>query len=140
LGEKSILIDCDVLQADGGTRTASITGSCVALGMALLKLDEQKLLTAPLSKVWMESVAAISVGIKEGKVLVDLDYDEDSSCDVDMNFVVTGSGKLVEVQGTAERGAFTIEQMNAMTQSALQALAEIKKIQEQALKKLGWSI
>lgn len=140
LGEKSILIDCDVLQADGGTRTASITGACVALGMALKSLENEKLLTAPLSQVWLDTVAAISVGIKENQVLVDLDYDEDSTCDVDMNFVVTGAGKLVEVQGTAERGAFTIEQMNAMTQSALQALAEIRKIQQQALKSLGWNI
>ena len=135
LGEKSILIDCDVIQADGGTRTASITGACVALGLALRHLEREKLLLQPFTSAWMESVAAISVGLKAGQVMVDLDYDEDSSCDVDMNFVATGSGKLVEVQGTAEKGYFTMEQMNAMSTAALAALSNIRKIQEQALTK-----
>lgn len=130
LGERQILVDCDVLQADGGTRTASITGACVAVSVAVKKLMASgKLKQNPV----VDTVSAISVGIKNGQVLVDLDYEEDSSCEVDMNFVVTGKGQFVEVQGTAERAAFTREQMNAMTDGAVAALARIREKQLQAI-------
>ena len=124
LGERSIMIDCDVLQADGGTRTASITGGCVALAMAMAKVEKR----------WIDTVAAISVGRKDSQVLVDLDYNEDSSCDVDMNFVVTGKGLFVEVQGTAEKQPFSVADLNEMTVAATHALAQIKQIQDGALR------
>jgi ribonuclease PH len=126
LGERSILIDCDVLQADGGTRTASISGACVALGMALKKLEKAGKIP---SSAFVDTVAAISIGMKNGQVLVDLDYQEDSSCDVDMNVVMTGKGELVEVQGTAERKPFSLTQLQEMTQAASNAIQEIRKIQ-----------
>ncbi len=126
LGERSIMIDCDVLQADGGTRTASITGACVALQLAVKKLVSEGKIPAT---VLTDSVAAVSVGMKAGEVLVDLDYNEDSSCDVDMNFVVTGQGLFVEVQGTAEKTAFSQDQLTRMTHGALTAIEELKKIQ-----------
>ncbi|MBI2711386.1 MAG: ribonuclease PH [Bdellovibrio sp.] len=130
LGERSVLIDCDVLQADGGTRTASITGSCVALAIALKKLtDEGKI---P-SDTFIQTVSAISVGMKNGEILVDLDYNEDSSCDVDMNFVITGKNQFVEIQGTAERAAFTQADMDQMTEAALDAASELKKKQMKVL-------
>ena len=129
LGERSILIDCDVLQADGGTRTASITGSCVALGLAVQKLiTDGKLAKNPLQG----TVSAISVGIKGGRVLVDLDYAEDSTCDVDMNFVITGQGRFVEVQGTAEKQAFSFAELTAMTHGAQAACEKIRALQLQA--------
>jgi ribonuclease PH len=137
LGERSVMIDCDVLQADGGTRTASITGACVALAMALGKLEKEGKLPG---KAWIDTVAALSVGMKEGKVLVDLDYNEDSSCDVDMNFVVTGKGQFVEVQGTAERKGFTKAELDNMTDGALAGIEQLKKAQLQALSKLGVSL
>ena len=130
LGERSIMIDCDVIQADGGTRTASITGACVALGIALKKLEKDgKIPTSAIN----DTVAAISVGMKNGEVLVDLDYNEDSSCDVDMNFVMTGKGLFVEVQGTAEHQAFSMAELTQMTQAATNAIEQIKKIQLPAL-------
>ncbi len=130
LGERSIMIDCDVLQADGGTRTAAITGGYVALVLAVEKLRKKL--------NWVESpivgqVAAISVGMKDGKVLVDLDYDEDSTCEVDMNFVMTSSGHFVEIQGTAEKTPFTKAQMDDMTTQATSAIEELQKIQKQVL-------
>ena len=128
LGERSIMVDCDVIQADGGTRTASITGGCVALGLAISKcVAEGKILSDP----FIQTVSAISVGIKSGQVLVDLDYSEDSTCDVDMNFVVTGNQQFVEIQGTAERASFTQADMDAMTQAALKAtdLIRIQQLQ-----------
>ena len=138
LGERSIMIDCDVLQADGGTRTASITGACVALGVALSKIKDPTM--KPLREVWIDTVAAISVGMKARQVLVDLDYDEDSSCDVDMNFVVTGAGSLVEVQGTAEQEPFSVEQLNLMTGGALSALQQIREIQKAAMGAGGFTL
>jgi len=126
LGERSILIDCDVLQADGGTRTASITGACVALAIALKKLEKAGKIP---NTAFVDTVAAISVGMKNSQVLVDLNYEEDSSCDVDMNIVITGKGELVEVQGTAERKPFSLAQLQEMTQAANAAIQEIKKIQ-----------
>ena len=132
LGERSILIDCDVIQADGGTRTASITGACVALGIAVNRL----IAAGKISPIaWIETVSAISVGMKDGGVLADLDYNEDSTCDVDMNFVVTGNGKLIEVQGTAERVAFSREDLDQMMNAALKACDDLKTIQLSHLSK-----
>ena len=111
LGERTIWIDCDVIQADGGTRTASITGAFVALGLALEKLVQAGTLTSvPLR----DFVAAVSVGMVEGEVLLDLCYEEDSRADVDMNFVMTAGHKMVEVQATAERQAFDEAQFAKM--------------------------
>lgn len=130
LGERSIHIDCDVIQADGGTRTASITGAYIALVDAVSWLTEQGAISAsPLR----EAVAAISVGIVRGEVLLDLDYSEDSTAEVDMNFVVTSSGRFVEVQGTAEAEPFTVEQMDSMRSTALDGIRQLLKIQQEAL-------
>ena len=130
LGEITVQIDCDVLQADGGTRTASITGAYVALHDALSGLVEQgKLKKLPLK----DSVAAISVGIVGGTPLLDLNYAEDSTADVDMNFVITGSGKFVEVQGTAEEEPFSQEELDALRDLALNGCAQLKDLQQQSL-------
>ena len=111
LGERTIWIDCDVIQADGGTRTASITGAFVALGLALEKLVEAGSLTSvPLR----DFIAAVSIGIVDGEIMLDLCYEEDSRADVDMNFVMTAGRKLVEVQATAERQAFDEQQLDKM--------------------------
>jgi ribonuclease PH len=130
LGEITVQIDCDVLQADGGTRTASITGAYVALYDALNGLIKKGILNKmPL----LDSVAAISVGMVEGEALLDLEYIEDSNADVDMNYVITGSGDFVEVQGTAEERPFTLAQMDAMRQLALQGCQTLSQLQRQAL-------
>ncbi|NCO52894.1 MAG: ribonuclease PH [Deltaproteobacteria bacterium] len=130
LGEITIQIDCDVLQADGGTRTASITGAYVALYDALCGLvEKKKLAKIPL----LDSVAAISVGVAGGQALLDLDYREDSSAEVDMNYVITGRGDFVEVQGTAEEKPFTLAQMDAMRSLALKGCAHLCRLQQQAL-------
>jgi len=130
LGERSIHIDCDVIQADGGTRTASITGAYIALVDAISCLMEKGTISAnPLR----EAVAAISVGIVRGEVLLDLDYSEDSTAEVDMNFVVTSSDRFVEVQGTAEAEPFTTQQMDAMRSAALDGIRQLLKIQQEAL-------
>lgn len=122
LGERTITIDCDVLQADGGTRTAAITGGYVALRLAVEKLlKANKLKTNPIR----ESVAAVSVGIVEGTLLVDLDYNEDQKADVDMSVVQTSSGMLLEVQGTAEKQAFSRAQLNGLLDLAQGALVDI---------------
>ena len=134
LGERSILIDCDVLQADGGTRTASITGGCVALGLALGKLAKEGKPSA-----LIDTVSAISVGMLSGEILVDVDYKEDSTCDVDMNFVITGKGGLVEVQGTGENRTFSKADLDGMTDSAFVACQEIRALQLAALEKAGFS-
>ena len=131
LGERQITLDCDVLQADGGTRTASITGACVALGIAIQKLVKEGKVPA---NAFTETVAAISVGLKGHEVLVDLDYNEDSSCEVDMNFVMTGRGGFVEIQGTAEQKPFSFVQMTAMTESATKAIEAIAAKQRQVLR------
>jgi ribonuclease PH len=118
----TIQIDCDVLQADGGTRTASITGAYVALKIAIDKvLRTSKLSTNPIT----DSVAAVSVGLKNGNILVDLNYLEDSTADLDMNVVLTGSGKILEIQGTAERAAFTKEQVVRIIDAAENSLAPV---------------
>lgn len=131
LGERTVIVDCDVIQADGGTRTAAITGGYVALALAINKLKEkQKWNESPV----IDQVAAVSVGMKNGQVLVDLDYDEDSSCDVDMNFVMTAKGLFVEIQGTAEHAPFSKLDMDNMTHSAMAALLQLQEIQREALR------
>lgn len=129
LGERSIFIDCDVLQADGGTRTASITGAYVALVDALQLLVERGVLQSVPIK---EAVAAVSVGIVKGEILVDLNYIEDSAAEVDMNFVMTSSDRFVEVQGTAESEPFTVEQMDGMRMAAMTAIRQLFEIQKEA--------
>jgi ribonuclease PH len=130
LGERSIYIDCDVIQADGGTRTASITGAYVALVDALTTLTSKGLLAEiPLK----EAVAAVSVGIVGGEALLDLNYLEDSSAEVDMNFVITSSGRFVEVQGTAEAEPFTSAEMDAMRDLALGGVKQLFAFQQEAL-------
>jgi ribonuclease PH len=134
LGERTVWIDCDVIQADGGTRTASITGAYVALGEAVRSWQKRAVLAHDPIK---DSVAAVSIGIVDGTVLLDLCYEEDSKADVDMNFVMTGSGKFIEVQGTAESVPFTKKQMDNMAQTAQQAIKELLKAQKQVLASLG---
>src|SRR5438309_4755849 len=122
LGERTIWIDCDVIQADGGTRTASITGAFVALGLALEKLVEAGTLTAV---PFRDYVAAVSVGIVDGEILLDLSYEEDSRADVDMNFVMTAGGKMVELQATAEHQVFDDAQLATMMGFARQGVQEL---------------
>ena len=130
LGERTIQVDCDVIQADGGTRTASITGAFVALHDAVNGLLGKGLIKEnPLN----DFVAAISVGIYQGIPVLDLDYDEDSACDTDMNVVMTGAGKFVELQGTAEGPAFTRVEMEALLDLAQGGIASLIQIQHRAL-------
>jgi ribonuclease PH len=130
LGERTIQIDCDVIQADGGTRTASITGAYVALHDAVsFLLQKQLIAESPLK----DSVAAVSVGVFEGTPVLDLDYIEDSGCDTDMNVVMTGSGGFVEIQGTAEGAPFQRSEMNAMLDLAQAGIAELVAKQKAAL-------
>ena len=130
LGERQILIDCDVIQADGGTRCASITGAYVALALACRKLvRNSQVKNSPL----LSEVAAISVGICDETPVLDLAYAEDSTAEVDMNIVCTGAGKFIEIQGTAEREPFTREQMNEMLALAEKGIAELFEIQRKAL-------
>jgi len=131
LGERTIHLDCDVIQADGGTRTASITGAYVALCDAINPLLEKGILKDFPIK---DSVAAISLGIKDGEVLIDLDYAEDSNCDTDMNVVMTGEGKFVEIQGTAEGEPFSKEEMDNIILLAEQGITRIIQLQRNALK------
>ena len=130
LGERTIHLDCDVLQADGGTRTAAITGAFVAAQDAVNNLLTQgKIPASPIRG----HVAAISVGIVQGTPLLDLEYTEDSACDTDMNVVMTGAGHFVEVQGTAEGAAFSREEMSALLALAEKGIAELTALQTQAL-------
>ena len=130
LGERTIQLDCDVLQADGGTRTASITGAYVAAYDAVSKLMASgKLAASPI----LGPVAAISVGIVDGTPLLDLEYTEDSACDTDMNVVMTGAGHFVEVQGTAEGAAFSRREMDALLTLAEKGIAELMAMQRQSL-------
>lgn len=130
LGERTISLDCDVIQADGGTRTAAITGSYVAACDAVTWLLSQGALAqTPL----IDSVAAISVGIVQGEALLDLEYSEDSTCDTDMNVVMTGSGHFIEVQGTAEGVAFTRKQMDELLILATQGIHQLSQLQKKAL-------
>ena len=130
LGERTIHLDCDVLQADGGTRTASITGAYVALCDAVQVLLRRKVIARSPVR---ESVAAVSVGMFNGVPILDLDYAEDSACGTDMNVVMTGSGGIVEVQGTAEGEPFTREQMDAMLSLAHKGIGELFTAQQSAL-------
>lgn len=132
LGERSIIVDCDVLVADGGTRTTSISGAYVALKMAIQKLiDNKELSECPLT----DELGAISVGINSsGKVIADLNYEEDSSCETDMNIVMTRDGKFVEVQGTAEERPFSFDQLQALLECAKISLDSVFKAQDEVLK------
>ena len=130
LGERTISLDCDVIQADGGTRTAAITGAFVAAQDAVnWLLAHGKIAESPITA----SVAAISVGIVQGTPLLDLEYTEDSSCDTDMNVVMTGAGHFVEVQGTAEGAAFSRAEMDQLLNLADAGIAELMRLQQQAL-------
>ena len=132
LGERTIYLDCDVIQADGGTRTAAITGAFVAAQDAVNKLiADGKLMESPI----VDHVAAISVGIVQGTPLLDLEYVEDSACDTDMNVVMTGSGNFVEVQGTAEGAAFTRAEMDALLALAENGIQQLVVMQHQSLLK-----
>jgi ribonuclease PH len=130
LGERSIILDCDVLQADGGTRTAAITGACAALALALNRLVTAG--TLPKSPL-RELVAATSVGIVNGNVLLDLAYEEDSQADVDMNVVMTASGGLVETQATAEREPYSRDQLSLMLDYSEQGIRELIQLQAEML-------
>ena len=135
LGERQIIIDCDVLQADGGTRTASITGACVAVHDALQGLVKRGLLATSPLRDW---VAAVSVGIYQGTPVLDLDYPEDSDCDTDMNVVMTGSGGFVEVQGTAEGAAFSRQELDSLLGLAEGGIARLVALQKQAVGELSF--
>ena len=130
LGERQIVLDCDVLQADGGTRTASVTGGFVALSQCFVFMHKICMLTKPAMK---DHVAAVSCGIVKGQPVLDLDYDEDSSAETDANFVLTGSGGLVEVQGTAEGAPFTDEQFAELLRLARKGIAELVQLQKAAI-------
>jgi ribonuclease PH len=133
-GERTIWIDCDVIQADGGTRAASITGAYVALVDAFQKMVRNGMIEKVPVK---DSVAAVSVGKVKGKALLDLNYEEDSRAEVDMNVVMTGSGKFVEVQGTAEEAVFTKSEMDELTNIAQKGIKELTRIQKKALEGKG---
>ena len=127
LGERQVIVDCDVIQADGGTRTAAITGGFVALALALQSLvDSQTLSSLPLKNY----LAALSAGLSNGEVLLDLNYEEDSSIETDMNIVMTGSKHLVEIQGTAEGAPFSYENLISMTKAVTDAIDTLFKAQE----------
>src|SRR5215471_740108 len=130
MGERQITLDCDVLQADGGTRTAAITGGFVALSQCLSFMKKVGMITAPVIR---DHVAAVSCGIVKGEAVLDLDYDEDSTAETDANFVLTGSGGLVEIQGTAEGAPFTEEQLLALLKLARKGIGELVELQKQAL-------
>lgn len=134
LGERTVWIDCDVIQADGGTRTASITGAYVALVEALRGWRARGILSVDPVK---DAVAAVSIGVIDGKILLDLCYAEDSKADVDMNFVMTGSGKFIEVQGTAETSPFTRKQMEHMAEIAQRGIKELLDAQKKIIAGLG---
>lgn len=130
LGEHTIQLDCDVIQADGGTRTASITGACVALADAInLMLEDGRLKENPIKSM----VGAVSVGIYEGTPVLDLDYAEDSVAETDLNVIMTAAGGFVEIQGTAEQEAFSPEELNAMLGLAGEGIRELTRLQQEAL-------
>jgi len=130
LGERQILIDCDVIQADGGTRTASISGAYVALALAVKKLlSDGRIAENPLTG----GIAAVSVGIVNGVPLLDLDYPEDSGCDSDINVVMNGEGKIIEIQGTAEGAPFDFDELAKLVKLAQKGIAELSALQQRAL-------
>src|SRR5207245_4701404 len=137
LGERSVLIDCDVLQADGGTRTASVTGGYVALALALERLRAAGVVaTLPLTG----SVAGVSAGIVDGRQLLDLTYEEDHRAEVDLNVVMTGAGRYVEVQGTAEGKPFTPAQLERLLELAAEGIRALTAIQRETLAAAGVAI
>ena len=125
LGERTVTIDCDVLQGDGGTRTASVTGGYVALALALKKVG--------VADALVDQVAAVSAGIVDDQLLLDLCYEEDSSAQVDLNCIMTGDGKLVEIQGTGEGRAFTLEEQRALVDLCAKGIAQLQTIQKSVL-------
>jgi ribonuclease PH len=130
MGERQIVIDCDVLQADGGTRTASITGGFVALSQCVAFMKKTGMVTKPVIK---DNVAAISCGIWKGEPVLDLDYDEDSTAETDANFVMTGSGGLVEIQGTAEGAPFSDDEFGSLLRLARKGINELVALQKKVL-------
>ena len=137
LGERTLWVDCDVLQADGGTRTTSISGAFVALALALARLDRKGAFEAPVLK---DQIAAISVGVVGGKPVLDLPYVEDSSADVDMNVVATGSGRFVEVQGTGEEATFDRGELDSLLDLALGGIQTIVERQREAVEGAGFKL
>jgi len=133
-GERTIWIDCDVIQADGGTRTAAITGAYVALADAFRKMVKEGLIEKVPIK---NSIAAVSVGKIRGKIFLDLNYEEDSKAEVDMNVVMTGDGKFVEIQGTAEMAVFTREEMDHLVRIAEKGIRKLTKIQKDSLREVS---
>lgn len=132
LGDYSITVDCDVIQADGGTRTASITGACVALYDALQwMVQEKKLKENP----FKQFIASVSVGIYQGEAILDLDYPEDSNADTDMNLVLTEKGQFIEIQGTAEQEAFSTDELNSMLQLGAEGIKQLIEMQKIAVEK-----
>jgi len=130
LGERIITVDCDVIQADGGTRTLSISGGFIALALAINKLLEEEIISInPI----ISNVAAVSVGIVDGKPMIDLKYSEDSTADVDMNVIMNGKGEFVEIQGTGEEATFSREKLNELLDLAERAIEEIIKIQDEVI-------
>ena len=132
MGERQIIVDCDVIQGDGGTRTASITGGYIALYQAVKKLEFREKITGILK----DQVAGVSCGIVDGEVMLDLDFEEDSSAEVDCNFVMTSSGKIIEVQGTAEKQPFTESQFTEMLALAKAGIVVLTEKQKQIIKEL----
>jgi ribonuclease PH len=137
LGERTLWVDCDVLEADGGTRTASISGAFVAVALALARLDRKKLLSGP---ALLDQLAAVSVGIVAGGPVLDLPYEEDSRAEVDMNVVATGAGRFVEVQGTGEDGSFDRKQLDQLLDLALGGIATIAAKQREVIESAGYSM
>jgi len=130
LGERTIRIDCDVIDADGGTRTASLTGAWVALADAVGRLDKKDV---PAGKVLASPIAAVSVGVIDGRAVLDLDYSEDFAAEVDMNVAMTSAGRFVEIQGTAESAPFTRDQLDAMLKLAAKGIRKLIRIQKEVL-------
>ncbi|MBJ17800.1 MAG: ribonuclease PH [bacterium] len=137
LGERTLWVDCDVLQADGGTRTASISGAFVAVALGLGRLDRAGAFKAP---VLRDQVAAISVGVVDGKPVLDLPYVEDSTAEVDMNVIATGSGRFVEVQGTGEEATFVRRELDALLDLALGGIETIATCQREAIEAAGFTL
>lgn len=138
LGERTITVDCDVLQADGGTRTASVTGACLAVFDALETLASRQTdatVAQQIRSALKDRVAAVSVGIVDGRVLLDLDYPEDSGCDTDLNIAMTASGGLIEIQGTAEGEAFSRQELDAMLALGESGLQRLHALQAELMQK-----
>ena len=135
LGQRTVNVDCDVLQADGGTRTAAITGAWVALRIHLEHLARKGALSAPVDRALTNQVAAVSLGVKDGVILTDLDYSEDSRADTDMNLVARDDGTLIEVQGTAEGKPMTRDELTALLDQGLDAISRLCALQREAVQK-----